>query len=34
VGVGVVLLLLLGWMLQTGIQFTVRMLALAAEVGR
>jgi flagellar biosynthetic protein FliQ len=34
IAVGLVLLLFLGWILQTGIGFTVRMLTLAAEVGR
>ena len=34
VAVGLVLLLFLGWILQTGISFTVRMLSLASEVAR
>lgn len=34
VAVGVVLLLFLGWILQTGIGFTVRMLTIASEVAR
>ncbi len=34
VAVGLVLLVLLSWTLQTGIHFTVRMLDLAAEVVR
>ena len=34
VAVGLVLLLFLGWILQTGINFTVRMLTIASEVAR
>lgn len=33
-GVGAVMLICLGWILQLGVHFTVRMLASAAEVVR